>query len=66
MRSYYFQMMYSTGKTMVLDKVEFVNTGAYSCEVIADLTFHTLIETEYMTVIGMYICTTKMRLKSCI
>ena len=45
-------MIHSTGTTMVLNKVDFVNTGAYSCEVIADLTFHTLIETNYMTVVG--------------
>ena len=45
-------MLRSTGETMVLTNVGFVNTGAYSCEVIADLTFHTLIETSYMTVVG--------------
>ena len=45
-------MAHSTGKTMVLNKVDFVNSGAYSCEVIADLTFHTLIETKHMLVIG--------------
>ena len=35
-----------------MDGVSFVNSGAYSCEVIADTTFHTLIETKEMLVIG--------------
>ena len=42
----------STGNTMVLNKVDFINSGAYSCEVIADLSFHTLIENKDMLVIG--------------
>lgn len=33
--------------------VDFVNSGAYSCEVIADTTFHTLIETKEMLVIDL-------------
>ena len=37
---------------MRLESVSFVNSGAYSCEVIADTTFHTLIETKEMLVIG--------------
>ena len=47
-----FQMQRSNGNTMVLDRVDFINSGAYSCEVIADQTFHTLIETKHMLVIG--------------
>jgi hypothetical protein len=34
-----------------LVNVDFVNSGAYSCEVIVDTTFHTLIETKKMLVI---------------
>ena len=37
---------------MVLHSVNFENSGAYSCEVIADITFHTLIQTKNMLVIG--------------
>ena len=37
---------------MVLSSVNFENSGAYSCEVIADITFHTLIQTKNMLVIG--------------
>ena len=37
---------------MVLHNVNFENSGAYSCEVIADITFHTLIQTKNMLVIG--------------
>ena len=48
----FFQMQRSNGNTMVLDRVDFINSGAYSCEVIADQTFHTLIETKHMLVIG--------------
>jgi hypothetical protein len=43
---------YSTGGSLRLLGVDFVNSGAYSCEVIADTTFHTLIETKEMLVIG--------------
>ena len=45
-------MKHSTGNMMVLNSVNFANSGAYSCEVIADTTFHTLIQTKHMLVIG--------------
>ena len=48
-----FQMLQSTGNTMVLNKVDFVNSGNYSCEVIADASFHTLYKQEHMLVIGI-------------
>ena len=48
----FLQMKHSTGNTMVLNSVNFANSGAYSCEVIADTTFHTLIQTKHMLVIG--------------
>ena len=35
--------------------MDFVNSGAYSCEVIVDTTFHTLIETKKMLVIRKYL-----------
>ena len=40
------------GRQLCLLGVSFVNSGAYSCEVIADGSFHTLIDTKNMTVIG--------------
>jgi hypothetical protein len=46
-----FQSNNSTGQTLQLLNVDFVNSGAYSCEVIVDTTFHTLIETKKMLVI---------------
>lgn len=50
---YNVSMQRSNGNTMVLDRVDFINSGAYSCEVIADQTFHTLIETKHMLVIDL-------------
>jgi len=50
---YNVSMKYSTGNTMVLNKVDFINSGAYSCEVIADTNFHTLIQTKHMLVIDL-------------
>ncbi|XP_040575762.1 uncharacterized protein [Lepeophtheirus salmonis] len=43
----------STGETLFLHSVNFENSGAYSCEVIADITFHTLIQTKEMLVIDL-------------
>ena len=37
---------------MHMQNLNFENSGAYSCEVIADVTFHTLIESKEMLVIG--------------
>ena len=45
-------MRLSTGYTMVLNNVQFVNSGNYSCEAIAEHTFHTKIDDKPMLVIG--------------
>ncbi len=43
----------SSNTTLFIGKVDFANSGAYSCEVIADGSFHTLIETREMLVIDL-------------
>lgn len=43
----------SSGWSLHMQQVSFINSGAYSCEVIADTTFHTLIETKEMLVIDL-------------
>ncbi|XP_023338379.1 uncharacterized protein LOC111709035 [Eurytemora carolleeae] len=43
----------SDGKTLLLRNVNFHNTGEYSCEVIADQTFHTLIKKAHMQVVDL-------------
>jgi len=53
LQGYNVSMRRSTGNTMVLHSVNFENSGAYSCEVIADITFHTLIQTKNMLVIDL-------------
>ena len=42
----------SNGRTIYLQSVDYENSGSYSCEVIADGSFHTLMQTKTMTVIG--------------
>ena len=42
----------SDGKTLFLRNVNFHNTGSYSCEVVADSTFLTLIKSAHMQVVG--------------
>lgn len=53
LEGYNVSMEHSTGYVLYLDDAKFVNTGVYSCEVIADTTFHTLIETKKMLVIDL-------------
>ena len=42
----------SDGKTLFLRNVNFHNSGSYSCEVVADSTFLTLIKSAHMQVVG--------------
>ena len=48
----YFQGLLSDGKTLFLRNVNFHNSGSYSCEVVADSTFLTLIKSAHMQVVG--------------
>jgi len=43
----------STGTSLRLMNVNYGNSGNYTCEVIADGSFHTLMETRAMTVIDL-------------
>ena len=45
----------SDGKTLFLKNVNFHNSGSYSCEVVADSTFLTLIKSAHMQVVGKII-----------
>ena len=47
------QGLLSDGKTLWLRNVNFHNSGQYSCEVVADKTFLTLIKAAHMQVVGM-------------
>ena len=46
------QGLLSDGKTLFLRNVNFHNSGSYSCEVVADSTFLTLIKSAHMQVVG--------------
>ena len=46
------QGLLSDGKTLFLRNVNFHNSGSYSCEVVADTTFLTLIKSAHMQVVG--------------
>ena len=48
----FFQGLLSDGRTLWLRKVNLHNSGKYSCEVIAEYTFHTLIKSAHMQVVG--------------
>ena len=45
-------MEHSTGYILFMYDAKFVNSGAYTCEVIVDTTFDTLMFTNKMLVIG--------------
>ena len=47
-----FQMQHSTGYVLFMHDAKFINSGAYTCEVIVDTTFDTLMFTKKMMVIG--------------
>ena len=49
---YWLQGLLSDGKTLFLRNVNFHNSGSYSCEVVADTTFLTLIKSAHMQVVG--------------
>ena len=46
------QGLLSDGRTLFLRNVNFHNSGSYSCEVVADSTFLTLIKSAHMQVVG--------------
>ena len=48
----FFQMDHSTGYVLYMKDAKFINSGAYTCEVIVDTTFDTLMFTKKMMVIG--------------
>ena len=50
--SIFFQMQHSTGFVLYMYDAKFINSGAYTCEVIVDTTFDTLMFTKKMMVIG--------------
>ena len=45
-------MQHSTGYVLFMHDAKFINSGAYTCEVIVDTTFDTLMFTKKMMVIG--------------
>ena len=45
-------MQHSTGLVLYMYDAKFINSGAYTCEVIVDTTFDTLMFTKKMMVIG--------------
>ena len=47
-------MEHSTGYILFMYDAKFVNSGAYTCEVIVDTTFDTLMFTNKMLVIGKF------------
>lgn len=49
---FFLQMEHSTGYILFMYDAKFINSGAYTCEVIVDTTFDTLLFTKKMLVIG--------------
>ena len=45
-------MEHSTGYILFMYDAKFINSGAYTCEVIVDTTFDTLLYTKKLLVIG--------------
>ena len=52
LKLFLFQMQHSTGYVLFMHDAKFINSGAYTCEVIVDTTFDTLMFTKKMMVIG--------------